>query len=992
MKSLQFIEIDVPPFVEEEAPPTGFSAELTQVASATSTGSEITGPSGIQAGDLLVLYDVLGSISTPTAVVPSDFTIVANAVDFADQGRLLVSYKIADGSEGDASLLGMSGPGSITKLLYVFRGNGLITAVSGRSVDIETTAGNPTAQVVTAGSGVPPLIVFGAYSTYNAIVNPRTFSTTKDGEINVTDPGGFDSWLAYKIYNAVDSAGNTSVDMDDEGVVNFLTSFYLQVTVQDPDEPEEQVQTFRFAVPTDYIPKDIDCIPSIATIAFQPAVMSLGEDLGERATLTITLKDHKHIMNGEPFDQGTFFGKFRARYGQKLRGRSIRWVNGLLGTPIESMPTRHFFVERTDGPSVDGVYTIVAKDLLKFADDERAKAPVLSNGKLAAGIDTAATSITLLPEDVGGEYPGSGYVCIGGKEIVSYTKVGDDLTITRAQLGTSAQSHSTGDRVQLVLYYDGDDVADIIYDLFTNYANIDPDYIPLADWQAETAANLGSVIYARAITEPTPVNKLVSELIDQAALCVWWSDTLQIIRLLVLKEIATDAALFDEETILKGSLKVKEQPDKRISQVWTYYGQRNPTDRGDDEDNYRAALVSLDSELEAEYGSPIISTIKGQWIATENAASRLNQVKLSRFRNPPRQFNFDLFPGTAITPGNGYRLRWRQNQDVEGNIVEEGAPIQITRLAVEAGVIHIEAEEMLASGVVVLTNVVILTTTGSVLSWTVPDDWNDADNSIEVIGAGGTGGDSPGAQGGAGGGGGGYSKVTNLSLTPAALISYRVGANSGGNGGDTWFNGASLAASSVGAKGGTAGGAFTSVGIGGQASSGIGTLKRSGGNGGRGSNNDAGGGGGGGGAGGPNGNGGSGDGPSTQEDSGGGGGGADGGGSGGAPTNPTGGNGGSNRFGSGGGNSSSPDGVDGGGGKGGDSGGGSPGTGSAAGLWTQTIAPITSAGPAGGAGGGAINENGRTAANYGGGGGGAGSNGNGGRGSQGVIIITWTPA
>ena len=63
-------------------------------------------------------------------------------------------------------------------------------------------------------------------------------------------------------------------------------------------------------------------------------------------------------------------------------------------------------------------------------------------------------------------------------------------------------------------------------------------------------------------------------------------------RLQVLKEIATDADLWDEDVILEGTLKVKDEPGKRISQVWTYYGQRNPADRGDNEDNYRAALAT----------------------------------------------------------------------------------------------------------------------------------------------------------------------------------------------------------------------------------------------------------------------------------------------------------------------------------------------------------------------------------------------------------------
>lgn len=86
---------------------------------------------------------------------------------------------------------------------------------------------------------------------------------------------------------------------------------------------------------------------------------------------------------------------------------------------------------------------------------------------------------------------------------------------------------------------------------------------------------------------------------------------------------------------------------------------------------------------------------------------------------------------------------------------------------------------------------------------------------------------------GGAGGGGAYSAITNLTLTPGTSVTFAIGAGgaSGVTGGDTWFNGASLAASSVGAKGGVDSGG-SSGGAGGAAASGIGTTKFSGGNGG----------------------------------------------------------------------------------------------------------------------------------------------------------------
>lgn len=777
----------------------------------------------------------------------------------------------------------------------------------------------------------------------------------------------------------------------------MLSLTYVEIDVPSFDAASPVgTQTFRFAMPADYLPIEIECIPSIDAVTFTPALVSLGKDLGQRAKISVTLADHRHIFNGEPYNQGTFWGKWRGRYGTTLRGCPLRVIRGRLGQTLAEMDTRHYLVDVTSGPDPNnGRYVIEAKDLLKFADRDRSQAPVLSNGVLAGSITNSATSVTLSPTGIGdAEYPASGWVSIGGKEVVSFTRSGDVLTITRGQLGSVPDAHDAGDRAQLVLRYDGDDVADIIRDLLVNYAGVDASYIDLAEWQLETASNLG-VIYARTITEPTGVAQLVSELIEQAALALWWDDRSQRIRLAVLREISTDTATFSEENIIAKSMRVMEQPLERISQIWTYYGQRDPTDRGAEEDNFRAALATVDLDKETEYGSAEIRKINGTWIETETAAQRLNAIQLSRFRDPPRNFRFAVMPSELVSLVQGYTLEWWGNQDAQGLPVP--AKIQITQIGVYPDRLEIEAEEMLASGdLPALVNVVFLTSPGAVRSWTVPLTWNDADNSVHCIGGGGGGG--PGVfNGGGGGGGGGYSRANNLDLTPGGSVSYRVAAAVGSevDGEDSWFGNAVYASASVGAKGGEAGTFSRTAGQGGQASGGIGSLKYSGGNGGIGgsrSGNERAGGGGGGGAAGPNGNGGRG-GNNSTEDRGSGGGGADGGFTGpddGSGSYAAGGN---NRFNFGGGASSAGAGDEGGGGGGGneDQAGGPGGAGEQ--IWTQTVSPIISAGPGGGGGGGGDDAAGGRGGLYGGGGGGAGDgSASGGIGEQGLIVVIWRNA
>jgi len=685
--------------------------------------------------------------------------------------------------------------------------------------------------------------------------------------------------------------------------------------------------TIRFAQDNVYLPKDIPAIPSITGVQFSPATISLGKDLGQRATLTVGFRDHKHSDTGEgfdkyhaersynPFDQGSFWGKFRARQPY-LKGRSIRLIRGYLGQTLAEMDTRHYIIESFNGPTPQGSYTLIAKDVLKLADGDRAQAPMVSNGFLVSAIDEVATTLNLSPNGIGDfEYPNFGWIAIGGEEIMEFTRTGgiddntllmlhgdgadngttftdssasnrtatrvgtpvtdtglvvhgtaslqfpgsddfltfpdddawsfpgdftidcwvyvtdlsinrvmvshsdntadnhwrfqvgtsgalgfivfvggvlsfsiqspassitinswthvavvregttwrmyvngfeaseevnataitnysgllrvgvsgdgtsfdffsnidelriskvarseseliagllnqyndgDILQIVRGQLGTTAAEHDVQDRVQLVVRYDGADPADILYDLFTNYAQIPAEYISLGDWQTETGSFLQR-LYGATIADPTDVTKLVSELVEQAALAIWWDDVNQLIRLKVLRSILTDTALFDDDNIMAGSLTVQEQPNLRASQIWTYYGQRNPLRPIDEPDNFRSTLATVNLQAESDEGQPAIMKIFARWIPAfgRDTAERLNDIQLGRYQTPPRRVTFDVFRGSVDDPvlGSGYQVGAYSIQDEFGAPVT--MPIQLTRLNPMSDRFSVEGEEML---------------------------------------------------------------------------------------------------------------------------------------------------------------------------------------------------------------------------------------------------------------------------------------------------------
>lgn len=207
---------------------------ISQQSSATSTNSAtITAPSGIQAGDLLVLLDSVWNnfAAPPASSVPTGFTsIVTATLGAAFSARMTLSYKKADGTESSASLTGMTGSGGAAKVLYTFRGNTPINDVNVSATGSEATDGNPVAQTISASGGTPPLVAIAGYSS-SAAVDPRTFTVggvgAKDGELEAAGTSIF-TWLAYKLYNA--SPANISVDMDDEGSSNIILSVYLSCT------------------------------------------------------------------------------------------------------------------------------------------------------------------------------------------------------------------------------------------------------------------------------------------------------------------------------------------------------------------------------------------------------------------------------------------------------------------------------------------------------------------------------------------------------------------------------------------------------------------------------------------------------------------------------------------------------------------------------------------------------------------------------------------
>ena len=291
--------------------------------------------------------------------------------------------------------------------------------------------------------------------------------------------------------------------------------FNTFATCKDTANFNRATRTYRFCSTSGgKVPVGLDAIPCLVGINITPAVIDAGKGLGLRASCEITLRDFPHsdiridpYVDGRtyiPINQGSFFGKFKAR-NPYYNGRVMRVYSGYLEDDgsfnIANFEKRTYFLDGFDGIDANGIVKITAKDILKLAGDDRSVCPKPSVGKINADITNSATTATLTPTGVGAlDYPSSGYIRIGS-EVCSFTRSGDVLTLVRGLKGTSAVEHKLGDTVQLCKNIAGQKVQDIVYDLLVNFCGISASYIDMINWNAEQTAYLIR-LYSALITAP----------------------------------------------------------------------------------------------------------------------------------------------------------------------------------------------------------------------------------------------------------------------------------------------------------------------------------------------------------------------------------------------------------------------------------------------------------------------------------------------------------
>ena len=405
-------------------------------------------------------------------------------------------------------------------------------------------------------------------------------------------------------------------------------------------------ETYRFCENITPIPVGLDVdAPSMSKPSIRPTQVALDGGIGVRASASVTFKEHQdYVRFGTLTSPKRFWPSWRAEHpgyeGAEISIYSGYIVNGAFD-PLNFQ--KRDYILNSFSHSESGA-SINAKDTLKLASNDRAKAPRKSKGLLSANVLASDTSITLIPSGVGNsEYPASGFAKIGD-EIVSFTRSGDVFTVVRSQYNTASDGHSINDLFQLCLYYN-DTIPNINNDLLVNFAGVDPASIPKATWDDEARIFIPG-LYEALITEPIGVSALLKELGESAPHYMFWDERTNLINFVAIKPPPDTAlTLTAESNLLEGSTGIADQPDMRISTVLVNFGQYDPTKELDESSNYRQAHVRFNSVSVAKYnGIEKYKVINSRWISNDNRASavRLAARFGRRFQDTPRKIKFKL--------------------------------------------------------------------------------------------------------------------------------------------------------------------------------------------------------------------------------------------------------------------------------------------------------------------------------------------------------------
>ena len=279
-------------------------------------------------------------------------------------------------------------------------------------------------------------------------------------------------------------------------------------------------------------------------------------------------------------------------------------------------------------------------DVLDLADDKRTAVPKASRGKLMAGIDAVAATLTLEPLGIGdADYEASGFVCLGS-EIMAFTRSGDVLTLTdRGARRTVAAAHSAGITVQEVLSINNQRVDDAVLHILTKAGIDTASYWATVENAAEVTRWLPNIRIFGDATKPTGAKSLIRSMVI-LGFSLFWDSAAQKIRLKANRPVDNDTIHDLTDLATNIAVEIAEDDSKRLTHILFYSVQADPTKSATDVDNYLRATSFSDLALEApdRFGGSRVERMYTPWLnqGADSVVRVASKTLLNRFSSVPK--------------------------------------------------------------------------------------------------------------------------------------------------------------------------------------------------------------------------------------------------------------------------------------------------------------------------------------------------------------------
>ena len=406
-----------------------------------------------------------------------------------------------------------------------------------------------------------------------------------------------------------------------------------------------------------------DGYPALKSFSMSPAKIDISGGVGMRATAQASIGEvMDYTVNGTLTSPVRYWAAWTAK-NRNYRYQRVSHFSGYIVSGVYDSTNfiqRDFVIENMSwGP--DGV-SFSLRDPLMLANDDKAKLPLESKGKLSADVLAAATTINLLPAGIGNtEYPASNfYVRINDEIMLCTTRTADALTVTRGQRGSIAEDQSQDDTVQLCLWLEDETISNIGYHLLTVGANVATSYINKPLWDSRNSDAFPNV-YELFVTKPTGIRKLLKEIGDSAPHYYYYDTRSNQIQFKPQEAPQnTGQVLTFDANLLIGKTVVTDRKDLQVTTVVIYFDIRNPVKDLEEASNFRQIYVREDTAaVLANGGSRVYKTVYSRLILAGNKSAAVLAASLTgrRFAIPPFQINYELDPKDGeVWTGDAVRI------------------------------------------------------------------------------------------------------------------------------------------------------------------------------------------------------------------------------------------------------------------------------------------------------------------------------------------------